>query len=301
MLENFENYLLVEKLSINEDAVILSEYIFNIIQNKELKETYIINSNDIILNKIVLDKIILNIKKSNDVITGDFNIQKSKITNRGLFGIINVYGKPNIYTIYHELSHALKFYYKGKTQSLKQLSSLKSFDIKSKNEILKEFLYLFYISEKDELDSYILESFKKLKDILSTVKNINPNKFNLENLFKIFYKDTISYNHYELLKNYNIKEKFKNIKKEDIVSFFDYIEDRNGFYKKYYKKNLINIIRFVLFNIKNYNKLNKIELIDNLDDRYNSIINKYDDRFKKTGNVIHKKLIKLYGLLKEEL
>lgn len=298
---NFQNYLILEKLSINDDVITLSEYIFNIINNEKLKDNYTITSSDLKLDKIVLDKIVLNIEKSNNTINGEFNMQKSKITDKGLIVIINIYGIPNVYTIYHELNHALKFYYKGKSTSLKQLSSLKSFDIKSKNEILKEFLYLFYISEKDELDSYITESFKKLKDILLSVKNINSDKFDLENLFKIFYKDTVSYNHYTLLKNYDMREKFKNFKKEEIVSFFDYIENRNRFYKKYYRKNLINIIRFILFNIKNYNKINKNELIDNLDDKYNSIINKYNERFKKTSDVIYKKLIKLYGLLKEEL
>lgn len=300
MVKDFENYLILEKLGINEDVVTLSEYILNIISDK-LEKKYIIDSNDIKLNKIVLDKIILNVKESNNSINGDFDIQKSDITIKGLKGVINIYGTPNIHTIYHELNHVLKFYHKGKTSSLKQLSSLKSFNVESKNEILKEFLYLFYISEKDELDSYITESYKKLKNILLSVKNINPNKFNLDNSFKIFYKDTISYEHYELLKNYNIKENFKKLKKAEIVSFFNYIENRNRFYKKYYKKNIINIIRLIVFSIKNYNKLNKIELINNLDDKYNAIINKYDNRFKKSSGEIYKKLIKLHGLLKDEL
>ena len=70
--------------------------------------------------------------KSNNKINGEFDIQKSKVTNKGLFGFINIYGSPNIYTIYHELNHALKFYYKGKTSSLKNLSSLKSVKVLSK-------------------------------------------------------------------------------------------------------------------------------------------------------------------------
>jgi len=303
MINNYSEYLILEKLGVNNDIKSISEYIFNLIKKNDKETTYIINSDDIELEKIILDKIILKIKKENENISGYFNIQKSDITEKGLYAIINFHGAPDIHTIYHELNHALQFYYIGKTQSLKQLSNLKSFNTKSNNEVIKEFLYLLYISENSELDSFISESYKKLKNILLSIKEINKDKFNITILFKEFYKDTPSYNHYELLKNYNIDKKFEPFKKEDIVSFIDYIENKNRFYKKYYKKNLFNIIRLIFKELKDYKdyKFNNIELIKDIDNKYNNIIKKYNKRFKDSSIKIHKKLIRLYSILEEEI
>ena len=107
MFTNFDLFLIEEKVGINNDVVSLSEYIFNILQSN--KNKYIIKSDDIKTEKIIIDKIIVNILDDKTGISGELDIKKSKITNKGLYSVINIFGKPNINIIYHELNHNLQF------------------------------------------------------------------------------------------------------------------------------------------------------------------------------------------------
>jgi len=299
MFTNFDLFLIEEKVGINNDVVSLSEYIFNILQSN--KNKYIIKSDDIKTEKIIIDKIIVNILDDKTGISGELDIKKSKITNKGLYSVINIFGKPNINIIYHELNHNLQFFYKGKTETLKQISNLKSFNISGINVILEKFIYLFYISESTEIDSYITESYIVLKNILKNVKNINPEKFKFELVYKEFIRDTISYQHYEMLKNYNMEKEFKKLKKVEVLAFFDLMKDQNIFFKKYYKKNLINIIRLIFKDFNYNNRINNYKLIDNIDEKYSVLIKKYNLRFKLKSKKIFRKLSKLSEILKDEI
>ena len=299
MFSSFNLFLIEEKVGINNDVVSLSEYIFSILQSN--KNKYIITSDDVKTEKIIIDNIIINILNNKTGISGELNIKKSKITNKGLYTVINIYGTPNINTIYHELNHALQFFYKGKTETLKQVANLKSFNISGIDVILEKFIYLYYISESTEINSYIAESYIELKDILKNVKNINPKKFNFELVYKEFIRDTISYQHYEILKNYNIEKEFKKLKKVEVLAFFDLMKDQNIFFKKYYKKNLINLIKFIFKNFNYNDRINNYKLIDNVDEKYSVLIKKYNLRFKLKSEIILRKLSKLSAILKDEI
>ena len=316
-MKNFDDFIL-ETLGINLDVKTLSDYIYNKISSSIDSKIITIFDNEVKTEKIVIDKIIIKIFNNKLKMSDDekyntvsvFRIDKSELTEKGLYAVIECYGIPTIYTIYHELNHALQFYYVGKQNSERRANRLKSFNIisdKLEFKKMQDFVIMYYISEDSEINSFISEDYKRLKDKLLQSKNINDNIFKkdfkntfYDEIFKQYIKNTESYIHYQQLKDYDIYEELKNVSKSDMISFFNAVEDESIFLKKFYKNNFWNKIRLIINNINNFDN-KRIEFVDNIDDRYNSLMKKYDNRFKTKSNLIFNKLTKLYDILKDEI
>jgi len=250
---NFNDYLLVEKLGINEDVIKISEIVY-----KEIKK----GNSDIKIpdNKLGIKKIIIDYSKDIEMMGKDI----STSTNDTIVLMINPYLKINLGMIYHEMNHALQFIKIGKERSKKKLDNLMSMELSMYNpdfqiDILRKFVKFKYYLQKDEIDSYIYNSYYELK------RMVNDN-INIDKEFKILIKNTIGYKILNYIKKYDI-DILKSIDSEILLNFINSIDRNNNLILKYKLENIESVLDTIKkgilpkeYKIKNFDKyLNKIK------------------------------------------
>lgn len=301
---NFEEFILNEKLGINSDLIIISDYIYSLLIKFPNENSFVINGKDIKTEKIIIDKIHFNKTEIKDA-EANFNIKKSKITNKGIVIYINFNLKKEInkITIYHEIQHSLDFYYKGKEKTVKETIDLKS--VKTalnhiSNDKIKLFILALYYSETTEINARIAETYKILLDKI-TIND--PDEKYIREIFVKEYVELKKYLKVYFLQNYNIYN-LKEIDLNDLLIFFNIIDDNHKLLLKYTKNTLVNNFNYIILGIKDflfkkyrYRKIKKrYKNIEDID----FLLDKYNNRFKKAVETLILKLDRLLSLLIEE-
>ena len=164
--------LIKEELGIHNDVNNLSDYIINYIKDKHY-DIYTFTENQLPkLNKVKIDKIIVNYTNKENV--SYFDIKKSQTTNQGAvlyFTIINGDIKEDVY---HEMNHALQFFVLGKERSEKMIDYLIASDISKKvvkrNEnIIDYFKDLMDRSKESEINATVSGTYSILKHKLGEI------------------------------------------------------------------------------------------------------------------------------------
>ena len=200
MIVNFDDFILNERLGIGKDLITISDFIYSLIINNPNND-FIINGDDIKTDKIIINKIYINKNKTNNI--AEFNVQKSKMTDRGLIIYINFNSESEIKSdvIFHEIQHALDIYYKGKDITSKQLFDIKCAKLalnRMSDEKFKLFVQALYLSDISEINSMTAESYK----ILSTILRQKQDEKSIKDVFLVEYKKLDSYKAIQFLQNY---------------------------------------------------------------------------------------------------
>ena len=300
-MKDFEEYIINEMLGINDDVSMLSEYLFEIL-SKNTENKVVINGEDLytdklFINKIIIKRITLKYEKA------EIDLNKSEITDTGLILYLNIHKNATIYkeTLYHELNHALQFYFKNKEVSLNKLKSFKAFqqaNIFIENEYLKELVFYFYL--ENEIDSLVNETYVYiLKNIQKYDKTILNDK--LKELFDFYLKKSNAYLYYNYLKNYDPK-RYYTVDLEIMSKFLNFYKELNNTFRKNNKesfitkfKMILNII-YITFNKNKY--ITYPELYDK--EKIRNMLDGFKPNFDKLSDKLIKKLGKLYDLVLEK-
>lgn len=298
-LNNFNEFILNEKLSINNDVLLISKYIFdNIDKSNIILSGKIINTKEIKINDIhiTFDK---NLKEF-----GNLNLSKSELTKNCL----NLYIKlkyKNEGTIYHEIQHSLNLFFEDKDKILNKLMKLNSLNIPIKlfdNIELKKFIDLVYFSMKYENDAYTTQIYIELLNYFKQLNISNEDEF--RQIFKQNIKNNEVYGISEKLYNFSFNDLKKSVGAKNLIIFFNIFEDNFEYYKKNKKDTFWNQIKKVIRD--KYILLFNNHYYLNIDKKYNDydidkILKKYENEFKNSSKYIKKKLFRLYDLFLDEL
>jgi hypothetical protein len=318
------NQLLNEKLGVNKDVEILSEFIIDSLANAEPGKTYIFQREDtpiadfqeklnkqkdviFIYNLPKLEtkvyKIILNYVKEDERFPGEafFDPSNSKYTKHGfIFKFAFLYRKQRgkkiwKHYIYHEVNHAFQFTKMGKKKTMFNPKYLR-------NNILKEmfpippynlFLNLVYTTIKIEQGSFITQLYGKVKH-RKEIKNLED----LQNYFKkkTNYEYRIAHDLMKIDLNKLFNAKIKD-EKGNIIPLTNRVQMRQFFtmYKQFGEK--INEFENVKEFFKNIPSL-KIELKNLISEQeLDATLKNYTKYFNKVGFKMLRKLDKVYSLL----
>lgn len=256
--------MILEKVSISEDANTLTNFILDNLQKLPNTFTKNLPSLSFKLRKIIID---FNTEPNTDT---TFDLEKSKIS-----GILYFHFRKDAITkqlIQHECAHAINFMKGGLNKTLNFLKKLTNLYKSNKNNILvfEDFILLFYYSSNDEISAIVNEFYRK------TDSYINKSNF------------------YEVLKNseqFHIAKRLKNINLHDLFINID-IDLLEDFFSTFYdyeikKKNILDIIKN--FFIGNKKSKRKIEL--------DIVLNKYQKYFNTQGEYMIKKLSRLFSIV----
>jgi hypothetical protein len=223
MINNFSQFLLVEKLHIHEDMNKLSNYIY--LQLKNSKEgKYTIDKN--IPESLNINKVIVEIKDTMDSY-GEFDVDKSKKEKNGKY-LIYITLRKGFYleTITHEMDHALRFTKINKVDILKKLNYIKGGYIFKPLKIdeIEKFFYFIYLSSDEEINSMIKEGHGLIEETINLYNN-NSKKINKDQFLSVI-KQIRPFQISNELIDFKIDDVFKNFSKNDLNKFF-YIYEEN--------------------------------------------------------------------------
>jgi len=237
---NYNNFI-TEKLGVNDDVIILSDYILNKINNKEdITLTNIPDNLSFKINEIIIKFI------DSSKYGGWFNSSRSKLTKNGfnLYLSLNKNDNDLKKILYHELTHVIKFM-NLTTKKLKMTSPINYYFDKRFNNLLQ----MLYYSDESEINAKIADIFSEIED------SINP-KYSKKLQFSLIMKEmTLP----KTLINYDIFDDLKDISKKDKIKFFQYITKIKNIKKDYNNKflQLTQLIKYEIFNSEDIN-LNKV-------------------------------------------
>jgi len=278
---SYNNFILNEKLGINEDVIKISEIIFKNIRQGLTKIK-------LPENKLNIKEIIINYTDSISIM--GHNISDS--TENKIIININPYIKINLGMIYHEMNHILQFIKIGKNKSKEKLNPLMSMELTMFNndfqiKILKDFINFIYYLQKDEIDSYIYNSYYEIKKF---IKENNIDIKNINNIFPILIKNTLGYKILTALKLYNV-DNLKQLDNDILIRFINTINKNKDLILKYKLENIENAIDIIKKGL-----LPQDYKILNIDD----FLKKVKIKQKNSIKYFEKKLFKLNHLIKYE-
>jgi hypothetical protein len=277
---NFNKFLIYERLGINEEVLKISKEIFLLIKKGE--KNFSIDKNSLGIKKII-------ILKDNEVPVIGLNFDDS--TEDTIVLNLNPRSKITEGIIYHELNHTLQFLKIGKDKSIKKLDPLMSlnltmFDSDFHIKSFENFSKVMYLIQKDEIDSYIYNTYFELLEFFKKNKNSDIDK-----VFPIILKKTIGYRIFNFLKNYDINE-LKQIDNETLLRFINTIDRNNHLISKH----SLNIVsKYKILTSKTIKPIDyKIKNID-------TYLKKIKRKQSESVKYFNKKLIRLQTLIKEKI
>lgn len=296
--KDFNNYLIIEKLGINEEVLKISNIIYDDILIKNSYKNYQIK---LPINKLGIEYVFI-FFKNHDNNKASFDIGRSNRNKIYLWISKDI--KLTVDTIYHELNHAIKFIFVGKENSKKKLFDIKSLRlvkpyIASEHDNIINTLIMFkYYSSREEIDSYLYNSYYQLINPSPDSIFYNFDKFytdNFNEFFDLLIRETESYSIFKFISNYNPND-LKKINHTDLQLYLNIVEDNYNFLLKQ-KRDIYSILRAV------YQIIFKKHFISTLDIKIVNI-DKYIDKLQKekdeSSKYLIKKLYKLYDLIKTE-
>lgn len=275
---NYELFLVIEKLGISDDVSKLTEYIYNIFKGDKLYLTNI----PLKLHKPINSITIKTFESEN--YKALFNLSKSKETKKGLDLIFTFQKDTTKDIIQHEVQHAYQFSIQGKEKSLKKLDDIRSARYSmglltgtERDTIIKDFVYLIYFLNDDEIEAFVNETYRNLKELYVSKIDFYP-----------LLQRTEAYQVCNSIKRYNIFDRFSYVDKETKVKFFTYFRNEEHRLKKLKKDSFFKrIIRNLKF-IFDKDLMNDKELFNSM--------KKWDKYIENQNNKLMKKLHRLYDL-----
>lgn len=291
-IENFEFFLLRER--INEDVDKFSDEIYDIMKNSNLNK---FEFSDEIPVKLNINKLIITIKDNIGIkgTLGSLNLGKSKKSSNGKWIIyIDLRKDFKLYSLKHELNHALRLTLIGKDKMISNLNYIKSKGIfmPMKNKEIDNFFYLIYLSNDEELNSAVMETNGWIKEI------IYENKISKDDFLYLIQEST-AYKNSENMINFNCKNHFNDFNNNELNKFFCILEDNKSELDKIQKSKFSKIKMF----IKAFNDILNSKISFDKNDNIKYTPKKGPDFYEKwinsQGEKLKRRLYSLYDHYKE--
>jgi len=279
MILNYNSFI-YEKLGINDDVIILSDFLFDYLKNIKFEQNKSITIDDIPNVSFKIKEIIIKFINYNNNIAS-FDISKSKYSKDGYKLYINLSNNYTKNELYHELSNVIqhdKLTTKKIEYSLGNYNSVNNSIFKDK---FNNLINMLYYSDDSEISSFVHQVYSEME--------IYFKKYNKNNsIFEYFLSNNNHYNISKYMINYDIFEDLKNIDEKEQILFFKYLYNLNN------------------IKIKNNKFINKIYIAyktlciifgKNDDSNLDDIKLKTQKFINNQGEKLNNKLIKLYGLI----
>lgn len=301
-MKSFDDFISNESSDINSDLTTISDCIHSLFKNNPNQNNFFIRGNNIRTRKIVIDRIYMKNSEINNV--AKFDIQKLKMTDKGLFVYINfnLSSEIDLKTIDKELKHKLEFYYKENdimSRILFNINSERLVFSRITDEKFKWFLLALYFSNESEIDIIIAESYEILLNKIKRDRTYNNEDIKIK--FLNTCKKLPSCETIEFLNNYNVYD-LRKTDSDDLLEFFKIIDEKYKCLSKYEKYNIINKINdfincFYIYNNRNKKKIKKrYKKIDEIE----KIFKIYDEKFKTASKTLTNRIHNLLPLILEE-
>ena len=214
--------LIIERLHINKEIDEYSDKIFIVISNSNRSNFEF----EDIPNKINISKLIINIKDMNPGLSGQLDLNKSKETKNGWIIHIDLKKDFNLYTLKHELNHALRLTLIGKDKIIKNLNHIKSQNIFafSKDNEMEYFFYLMYLSNDEEINAKVMETNGLLKEVMWKWKVDKLSKSD----FDYIIKGSDAFKQSNELINFKCDDLFKNYDENKLNKLFYILEENKS-------------------------------------------------------------------------
>jgi hypothetical protein len=221
--EDFNHFsLIVERLHINKEIDEYSDKIYPIIfgSNKSYFEFTDLPS------KLNISKLVINIKDMKPGLSGQLDLNKSKETKNGWEIYINLKKDFNLYTLKHELNHALRLTLIGKDKMIKNINYIKSQNIFafSKDKEMDYFFYLMYLANDEEINAKVMETNGFIKEVI--------NKWGVDKIsrsdFDYIIKSSDAYKQSNELINFKCDSVFKNWNENKLNKLFCILEENKS-------------------------------------------------------------------------
>jgi hypothetical protein len=224
-IEKFEDFnqfnLIIERLHINQEIDTYSDEIYPIISNSG--KSYLEFTD--MPAKLNISKLIVNIKDMRPGLSGQLDLDRSKKTRWGWIIWINLKKNFNLYTLKHELNHALRLTLIGKDKMIKNLNYIKSQNIFiSKDNEMEYFFYLIYLANDEEINSKVMETNGLIREVMTKWE---VNKLTKEQ-FDYIIKGTGSFKQSNELINFKCDNLFKNYDENKLNKLFCILEENKS-------------------------------------------------------------------------
>lgn len=288
--KDFEFQLVIERLHINTDIDEYSDKIYDVIKNKPSKNKFEFSDLPPSLN---ISKLIINISKMNKGLSGELNLDKSKNTSNGWIIYINLKEDFMLYSLKHELNHALRLTIVGKDKMIRNLNHIKASNIFIyKNQELEKFFYLMYLANEEEINSKIIETYGMIKEVMKKMKITSLTK----SQFIYLIKESDGYKQSDELINFKCEKLFKDWDNNKLNKLFYILEENkneldriSGRFSKI--KLLIKSIRDIFNNNTNFDLSDDKIYNANKDSKF------YNRYLPSQGKKLRKRLYSLYDHL----
>lgn len=285
-LRKFDYFVISERLGVNADVEILSNYLHKIIKNR----TIVIHGSDIPVKLTKpINKIVVNIIYSQKR-EGSFNLKQSKLTESGWDLYFEFKSNPSPDLIFHEVNHAFKFIMMGKEKSLKELnkirSSKKSLSVLPggwRSEKLNTVVDLIYYLDNSEIDSMIAETYADIREISKKYKIDKSTFIELVN-------SSESMKICKFVDDLNLESYLSDISKETKKLFFALLKEHELRLKKDPELTLIGKIKSIIKNI--FSGIPHLK-----DDELDIQIRKWDKYFHLQATKLKRKIWRTWDLI----
>jgi len=279
---DFRNFILNERLHINDELDKYSDKIYKYIKSSDNK-SFIFNDLPIKFN---IYKLIINIKNLPIDINGQLILDKSYKTKKGWIITINLMNEFELYTLKHELNHALRLTLIGKEKMISNLNHMKSKMIFNNlnNSDINDFFHIIYLANDEEINAKIIETHGYIKEVMI---NRNYNKLTKEQ-FEFILRESEGYKITNILIDFNCHLHFQNFNKNQLNKFFYILEENKTNLDKIEKSFFRKLNIFIkVFKDVYYNKTSFNTYDDNVykpikgPDFYNKWINGQGEKLKR--------------------
>lgn len=163
--EEFNQFsLILERLHINKEIDEYSDKIYPIISSSD-KVRFEFTDLPIRLN---ISKLVINIKNMKSGLSGQLDLNKSHKTKDGWIIHIDLSRDFKLFTLKHELNHALRLTLVGKDKMIKNLNYIKAQNIFTftKDKEMEYFFYLIYLTNDEEINAKVMETNGLIKEVM---------------------------------------------------------------------------------------------------------------------------------------
>jgi hypothetical protein len=218
--EDFNHFsLIVEMIHINKEVDEYSDKICEIISGYNKSKFQF----EDLPTKLNISKLFINIIDMKSGLYGQLDLDKSKQTKNRWEIYINLKRDFSLYTLKHELNHALRVTLIGKDKMIKNLNYIKSQNIFafSKDKEMDYFFYLMYLANDEEINAKVMETNGFIKEVMNKwgVYKISRNGFDY------IIKSSDAYKQSNELINFKCDSVFKNWNENKLNKLFSILEE----------------------------------------------------------------------------
>lgn len=281
--------ILKETVGINEDVVILSDFVYHLLVKNNSNSLIKITQSELPeLNKIKIKELIINRTPKSEVTykKNYLDIEKSFIHSDGHYSIVLYLMDIDKETIYHEINHVLQLILKDKVNNIKSMYNIKSVTTSAANfndVNMEDFIDKLQKSKESEINSLITETYPLIQYI------------NNQDEFITIIKNSNAYLISQELIEYNIIDGFKNCDEFYRGVFFELIPHIRKLYNK--NESINSLTDWMKRQIENYNNAYIEPPLTEITEK---IMLRYQKYINKQGNKLQHKLFKLYSLIDEK-